>query len=514
MQVLSASQAVACIQSGATLVSSGFRFAAAPEELLAALGDRFKDSGEPRDLRLVYSSAQGGHGAGRGLDHLAQPGMLREIIGGFYGSAPRLKALLTANAVEAWNLPQGQIAMLYRAIAAGQPGVITHVGLHTFVDPRIEGGRLTPRTKRDITEIVHIAGREWMFYPAFAINACLIRGTTADEFGNISIEKEAVRLEGLAIAMATRNSGGTVIVQVERLAKGRSLSPQRVEIPGHLVDFVTVCADPSNTHQQALDEVYNPAYNGEIVLPSERVVPMPFSLRKVIARRVSQFLSPGLVVNLGQGMPEGVGAIAQEAGIMDTLWTTLESGVIGGVPTKHVNFGVATNPMAIIRHDDQFAFYNGGGVDLSCLGFAEVDRHGAINVSRFGGSFTGAGGFIDICARTRQLVFCGMFEAGARIIVRERALEIESPGTTCKFVDTVEQVTFSAHHAVEEGRAVSLVTERAVFELTSSGWALREVAPGIRVQEDILDRMRFLPIVERVDVMRAELFLDDASAAA
>ncbi len=508
MQVLTASEAVERIRSASTLVSSGFRFAAAPEELLAALGSRFVQTGAPQNLRLVYSSAQGGHGAGRGLDHLAHRGMLREIIGGFYGSAPRIKALLSDDSVEAWNLPQGQIALLYRAIAAGQPGVVTHVGLHTFVDPRHEGGRLTPRTRRDIVEVVQLAGREWLFYPSFPIDACLIRGTTADEFGNISIEKEALRLEGLSIAMATRNSGGTVIVQVERLAKGRSLSPQRVEIPGHLVDVVVVCADPANAHQQALDEVYNPAYNGELVLPSERVVPMPFSLRKVIARRAAKFVEPGMVVNLGQGMPEGVGAIAQEIGIMDTLWTTLESGVIGGVPTKHVNFGVATNPMAIIRHDDQFAFYNGGGVDLSCLGFAEVDAAGAVNVSRFGGSFTGAGGFIDICARTRQLVFCGMFEAGATLDVDCDGVRVLSGGKACKFVPQVDQVTFSAHHAVAEGRRVSLVTERAVFELTDGGWALREVAPGIRVREDVLDRMRFQPIVERVATMAAELFAD------
>jgi propionate CoA-transferase len=512
MRVLTASQAVGCVRSGSTLVSSGFRFAAAPEELLAALGQRFVETSTPSDLRLVYSSAQGGHGAGRGLDHLAHPGMLREIIGGFYGSAPRIKALLNSDSVEAWNLPQGQIALLYRAIAAGQPGVVTHVGLNTFVDPRLEGGRLTPRTQRDIVEVVTLGGREWLFYPAFPLDACLLRGTTADEHGNISIEKEAVRLEALSIAMATRNSGGTVIVQVERLAKGRSLSPQRVEIPGHLVDIVVVCSDPANAHQQALDEVYNPAYNGELVLPDERVVPMPYGLRKVIARRAAKFLEAGMIVNLGQGMPEGVGAIAQEVGIMDTLWTTLESGVIGGVPTKHVNFGVATNPMAIIRHDDQFAFYNGGGVDLSCLGFAEVDASGAVNVSRFGGSFTGAGGFIDICARTRQLVFCGMFEAGATLNVDADGVRVLSGGKACKFVPRVEQVTFSAHHAVAEGRRVSLVTERAVFELTELGWALREVAPGVRIQEDVLDRMRFQPIVEQVGLMASDIFSESSVA--
>lgn len=508
MQVLSSPLAVERVRPGSTLASSGFRFAATPEELLASLGKRFRNTGEPRDLRLVYSSAQGGHGAGRGLDHLANPGMLREIIGGFYGSVPRIQALLQTDSVEAWNLPQGQIAMLYRAIAAGQPGVLTHVGLNTFVDPRLEGGKLTPRTVREIVKLVELEGRDWLFYPSFPIDVCFIRGTTADEYGNVSLEKEAVRLEGLPLAMATRNSGGTVIVQVERLAKGRSLAPQRVEIPGNLVDIVVVCANPAADHQQALDEVYNPAYNGELVLPAEHVAPMPFGVRKLIARRVSEYLQPGMVVNIGQGMPEGIGAVAEETGIMDSLWTTLESGVIGGIPTKHINFGVATNPVAMIRHDDQFAFYNGGGVDLSCLGFAEVDAAGAINVSRFGGSFTGAGGFIDICARTKQLVFCGMFEVGAKVDIRDGKLDVLSHGSACKFVETVDQVTFSAHHAVLEGRRVSLVTERAVFELTDAGWALREVAPGVRVHEDVLDRMRFQPIVEQVRLMNPDFFRD------
>jgi propionate CoA-transferase len=282
-----------------------------------------------------------------------------------------------------------------------------------------------------------------------------------------------------------------------------------VEIPGHLVDVVVRCENPETDHQQALDEVYNPAYNGEISVPAAGVRPMPFSLRKVIARRAAKFLKPGMVVNLGQGMPEGVGAVASETGMMNVLWTSLESGVIGGIPTDHANFGVASNPMAIIRHDDQFSFYNGGGVDLSVLGFAEIDQAGAINVSRFGSTFTGGGGFIDICARTKQLVFCGNFDAGGKVELKDGRVTVIEKGKASKLVPKVNQVTFSGHHAVEEGRGVSLVTERAVFELTPAGWALREIAPGIRVREDVLDRMGFAPIVEQVREMDPAMFRPD-----
>ena len=509
MKIMTAAEAAQLIPDKCTLASSGFRFAAAPEALLAAVGRRFRETGTPKGLTLVYSAAQAGAQAGRGLDHLSQDGLLDTVIGGFYGSTAGLKDLIARNRITAYNLPQGQIALLFRAIAAGQPGVLSHVGLHTFVDPRLEGGRLTDRTKRDIVEVVMLAGKEWLFYPAFPIDVCLLRGTTADELGNISFEKEAVRLEALPIAMATKNSGGRVIVQVERIARARTLPPQRVEIPGHLVDVVVQCERPETDHQQALDEVYNPAYNGEVAVPAEKVAPMPFSLRKVIARRAAQFLRPGMVVNLGQGMPEGVGAVASENGLMGVVWTSLESGVIGGVPTNHANFGVASNPLAIIRHDDQFSFYNGGGVDLSVLGFAEIDAAGAINVSRFGTTFTGGGGFMDICARTKQLVFCGMFDAGGKVELRDGRVAVLEPGRAGKLVAKVNQVTFSGHHAVTEGRGVSLVTERAVFTLTPDGWRLDEVAPGVRVQEDVLDRMGFKPIVGAVKEMDASLFRAD-----
>jgi propionate CoA-transferase len=461
----------------------------------------------------VFSSAQGDN-EGHGLDHLARPGMLRRVVGGFFGTTPQLRDLFIRNEIEAYNLPQGQIAQLYRAIAAGLPGVVTHVGLHTYVDPRIEGGRLNARTQEDIVEVVQIGGREWLLYRAFPIDVALIRGTTADELGNISIEKEAVRMEGLPLAQATRNSGGLVIVQVERLVRSRSIHPQRVEIPGHLVDVVCVSERPAETHQQALGEPYNPAYSGEVQVPVGHLPELPFGPRKVIARRAARELCPGTVVNLGQGIPEGIGLVATEWGLLDQVWLSLESGVIGGVPTKHVNFGVSVNPMAITRHDDQFAFYNGGGVETTFLGFAQIDGTGAVNVSKFGGQFIGGGGFIDICMCAKRLVLCGQFDAGGtEYDLSAGRLRIVRAGRHRKLVERVEQVTFSGHHAVAAGRRVTLVTERAVFELAGDGWVLTEVAPGVRVREDILDVIGFVPRVDGPRPMENWIFQPDGAPA-
>jgi len=505
MRILSAMDAAALIGSGKTLASSGFRFAAAPEELLSAIGQRFRETGQPRDLRLVFSSAQGDNN-GHGLDNLAQEGLLREVIGGFYGTTPLLRDLVFENKIRGYNLPQGQLALLYRAIAAKQPGVLTHIGIGTFVDPRIEGGRLNSITTEDLIDVVELLGQEWLLYKSFPIDVCLIRATTSDEHGNLSIEREAVCMEALPLATATRNSGGIVIAQVERLVGGGTLHPQRVEVPGHLVDVVVISARPDECHQQALGERYNAAYSGEVRAATSQLPSLAFGIRKVIARRAAQELVPGMVVNLGQGMPEGVALVASETGMLDRLWPSLESGVIGGVPTKHVNFGVAVNPLAIIRHDDQFVSYNGGGVGMAFLGFAQTDEAGSINVSRFGKQFVGCGGFIDLCQRTQRLIFMGQFDAGkSDVVVGNGKVEVRKHGLR-KFVKRVDQITLPAREAVRAGRRVTLVTERAVFELTVDGWELREVAPGVNVEQDILGQMDFRPIVRSPVPMNPDLF--------
>lgn len=506
MRVLTASDAAALVRDGDTIASSGFRFAQAPEEMLEAIGQRFLDTAHPTQLRLVFSSAQGDN-AGHGLDHLAHEGLLRQVIGGFYGTTPRLRQMILDGKCEGWNLPQGQIALLHRATAAGHPGVLTHVGLDTFVDPRHEGGAMNSRSTEAFVEHLVLHGKDWLLYKSFPINVALIRATSADERGNLSVEREAVRMETLALAAAANNSGGIVIAQVERLVRAGTIHAQHVEVPGHLVDHVVVAAHPERTHQQTLGESFNASYSGEIRVPEGRMPELEFGLRKVIARRAAQELREGMVVNLGQGMPEGIGLVASELGMMQSLWTSFESGVIGGVPVKHVNFGVAINPMAIVRHDEQFMIYNGGGVDMSFLGFAEIDGHGSVNVSKFNGQVTGCGGFIDICMRTHTLVFCGQFDAGrAEIDIDDGQVRIRRHGSHRKFVTDVEQITFNGRAAVEAGRRILLVTERCVLQLQQDGWHLIEVAPGVRIQEDIIDQMSFSPHVGTVTTMDANIF--------
>ena len=509
MRVLTATEAAALLHDGDTLASSGFRFAQAPEELLEAIGRRYTETSTPKLLRLVFSSAQGDN-AGHGLDHLAHEGLLRQVIGGFYGTTPRLRQLILDGKCEGWNLPQGQIALLHRAIAAGHPGVLTHVGLDTFVDPRLEGGRMNDASTEAFVEHLVLHGRDWLLYKAFPINVALIRATSADEMGNLSVEREAVRMETLSLAAAAKNSGGIVIAQVERLVRSGTIHAQRVEVPGHLVDFVVVADRPNETHQQTLGEGFNASYSGEIRVPEAKMPELEFGLRKVIARRAAQELRAGMVVNLGQGMPEGIGLVASELGLMDKLWTSFESGVIGGVPVKHVNFGVAINPLAIVRHDEQFMIYNGGGVDMSFLGFAEIDGEGSVNVSKFNGQVTGCGGFIDICMRTQTLVFCGQFDAGrADLSIGDGRVTIRRHGSHRKFVARVEQITFNGRAAVQAGRRILLVTERCVFRLQPDGWHVIEVAPGIDIQSDILDQMSFTPQVGPLTPMDADIFRAD-----
>jgi propionate CoA-transferase len=429
------------------------------------------------------------------------------VVGGFYGTTPLLRDLIMAGSCEGYNLPQGQLALMHRATAAGHPGVLTHVGLDTFVDPRVEGGKMNARTTEDLVEVLRVGGRDWLLYKSIPVDVALIRATSADELGNLSVEREAVRMETLALATAARNSGGIVIAQVERLVRDRSIPAQRVEVPGHLVDVVVVAERPEQTHQQTLGEGYNPAYSGEVRIPAARMPALEFGVRKVIARRAAMELAPGMVVNLGQGMPEGIGLVASEQGLMESLWTSFESGVIGGVPVKHVNFGVAINPVAIIRHDEQFTFYNGGGIDASFLGFAQVDGHGSVNVSKFKGQVTGCGGFIDICQRTRRLIFCGQFDAGrADVEIADGRVAVRRHGTHRKFVRAVEQITFNGLAAVREGRSITLVTERCVFELRPDGWHLTEVAPGVHLEEDVLAQMDFRPHVGEVRTMDPAIF--------
>lgn len=506
-KITTAADAVSIIQSGDVLCTSGFVGIGVPDELLIALEKRYLDTGEPRNLTLLFAAGQG-DGKDRGLNALGHDGLLKRAIGGHWGLIPKLGRLALEGKIEAYNFPQGVISHLYRDIAAGRPGTLSHVGIGTFVDPRLGGGKINSVSTEDLVQLIEIHGREWLLYRTFPVNVAFLRGTTADPRGNVTAEREALDLDNLSMAMAVKNSGGIVIVQVERIARAGSLNPRQVLIPAPLVDCVIV-AEPEN-HRQTYATAYNAAYSAEIAVQLENLPSTPLDQRKIIARRCSMELRPGSVVNLGIGMPEGVGAVAAEERIDSFITLTAEPGVVGGIPLSGLDFGAAVNTDAIIHQNQQFDFYDGGGLDIAVLGMAEADAAGNVNVSQFGSKLAGAGGFINISQNARKVVFSGTFTAGGvDLRVEDGALQVVQEGRAQKFIDKVQQITFSGVRAAAENKTVLYVTERCVFQLTHEGLELIEVAPGIDVDRDILSQMKFQPIVRNVRKMDPRIFSPD-----
>jgi len=500
-RIVSAAEAVATIPNGATVAVGGFVGAGHPEALTAALEQRFLRTGAPRNLTLLYAAGQGDRGE-RGLNHLAHAGMLKRVVGGHWNLAPKLGKLALENQIEAYNFPQGVICVLFREIAARRPGVITKVGLNSFVDPRHGGGRLNSRTTEPLVGALTLDGEEWLLYRAFPVHAALIRATTADRRGNLAMEREGLIGDVLPIAQAARNHGGIVIAQVERVVDGIA-DPKSVRVPGMLVDCVVV-SDPEH-HQQTFGESYNDAYiraDG----PAPALAPLEFSERKIIGRRALMEIRSGEIVNLGIGLPEAVANVAAETGRLSEFTLTLESGPVGGIPASGLSFGCSQFPEAIIDQPAQFDFYDGGGLDVAFLGAVEVDAQGNVNVSAFAGRFAGVGGFINITQNARRVVFCCTFRAGDLQVKMERgALRIVREGRYAKFLKSVKQICFHGPSALARGQEVKFITERAVFDLGPGGLTLSELAPDIE-PKDVLSLMDFTPRVKGPRTMPAECF--------
>ncbi len=474
-----------------------------PTLILNRLGAKFRKEGSPRSLTLCHATGLGDKNE-IGTDYLALKGLVKRDIAGHLGMAPKMAKMILDNEIEAYNFPQGVISHMYAAVAGKKPGVITKVGLCTYVDPRLEGGKMNSITKEDLVKIIQIDNQEWLFFPLFHIDVALVRGTTADTKGNITFEEEGAFLEGISIAQAAKNCGGIVIAQVKYLAKEGTLSAQSVKIPGIYVDFIVVDA---NQKQTCLD-FYNPAFSGQVKIPLDRIQPIPLDIKKVIAKRAYGEIFNGAIVNLGVGIPSGIAAVAIEEGGVDDFTLTIEQGSIGGIPAGGVIFGVSYNPTAIIEEDAQFSFYDGGGLDLGFLGMAEADREGNVNSSKVGNMLSGCGGFINISQNTKKVVFCGTFTAkGLECRVAEGQLKILSEGAKKKFVKHVKQVTFSGKYSQSNNQQVLYITERAVFSLEQNGVKLIEIAPGIDLEKDIISQMDFHPIIPGdIKLMDHEIF--------
>ena len=507
-KVITADQAIALIKDRDVVCTTGFVQSCIPESLHAALEKRYVETKAPKDLTLIMC-AGAGDSKGLGTGRLYHEGLLKRVIAANFGRMPKVAEAAQKDKIQGYNLPQGIISKLYRSCAAGSPGLFSKVGLHTYVDPRLGGGKVNSVTTDDIVKRVEVDGEEWLFYKATPIDVALIRATSADPSGNLSMEKEALTLDALAQAMAAHNNGGIVIAQVERIVEQGSIKPKDVKVPGILVDCVVVAQDPV-MHRMNYGVMYDPSLSGEIRVPVDAIAKMQLDERKIIARRAAFELPLNGAINLGVGAPDGVAAVAAEEKVTPFITMTTEAGAVGGVLAGGSSFGSSANAHSILDQNQMFDFYHGGGLDLTCLGVAEVDEEGNVNTSRFGGRLNGCGGFIDISQNSRAVVFAGTFTAsGLQVEIAYGKVKIVNEGRARKFVKNVEQVTFAGKYAASKKQPVIYVTERCVFQLTPGGLELIEVAPGIDIEKHILAHMDFRPIINKPVTMDRRIFIDE-----
>jgi len=510
---LTPAEAAALIPDGAVVTVSSSSGLGCPDLMLKAIGERFEATGHPRDLTTLHPIAAGDMSGIKGIDHIARKGLLKRIIGGSYPSGPSssepplIWQMITNNEIPAYNIPSGILFDIHREAAAKRPGVLTKIGVDTFVDPRRQGCAMNElASEQQVVKRVSFEGDDWLFFPSIVPQVAIIRATTADERGNLTYEHEGAYLGGLDQALAARNNGGIVIAQVKRITKEGSLKPHDVRVPGMLVDYIVVDPDQKQTTQTG----YDPAISGEIFRPLDSFHVPEFNVQKVIARRVAQELQAGSCVNLGFGISANVPRILLEEGLHGAVTWVIEQGAVGGVPLLDFAFGCASNADAYMPSPYQFTYFQGAGFDASLLSFLEIGKDGSVNVSKL--SFrphvtAGAGGFVDITARAKKIVFSGMFNAGAKLSIADGALLIEKEGKLKKLVNEVEHVTFSGRRAIEQGQDIIYVTERCVMKLTPEGIVLTEIAPGVDLQSQILDQSEFpLIVAPDLKVMDATLF--------
>lgn len=516
VKFINAKEAAAIIKDGSTVAIDAFISFCLADDILGQIEARFVKDGHPKNLSVVNVAGIGGDGKNRGINHFAHKGLMRRFLCSNLSLANKIYPLITENAFPCFMIPQGVLSHMMRAIASGKPGIITQVGMKTFVDPRVDGGCINDAAKAcsEIpVQLISLNNEDCLFYPAFSIDVAVIKGTKADKKGNISLEKEAMHLEQLEMATAARNSGGIVMVQVDEIVENGDLHPQMVTVPSTLVDYV-VLGSPGNTGQHFIEDLPNPvdSWCGDEKIHLDEIKSMPLSLEKIICRRAAFEIKKDSFINLGIGVPMNVSNVLNEEGLINKVSASIESGVMGGVPAPGIATGAAYNPDAILKQPDMFDFYDGGGIDFACLGSAEIDSHGNVNVSRFAGKVPGPGGFINITQGAKNVCFMGTFTAGKNDIrIENGRLNIVKDGPHIKFKENVDHITFSGENSLDKGRQhIIYITERAVFELRPEGVTLTEIAPGADLERDILDKMEFKPLISpNLKLMDSRLFLPE-----